>query len=224
MTILGYTQLAAEVISLITSVVFIKRLQANKWLLWIPFLLYTCIVEIWGAYISEVYNGNNLWLYNPYIIVCNAFYSCFLIQVSILEKKTKRKRYRYIIVVSAGCLFWYLKWGVRTDIVGYFLNLGAFAICLLSMLFFFTQIRHAYLHQSLEKIPGFWIASGLLIFYSGISLCMSVYNFLAAAKIRVWDEKIQNLIAQTLSLLLYAAITLAFVYANTHQRHHQLFD
>jgi hypothetical protein len=212
MKIIGYIQLATEAMALIASVACFRQLRILGWLLWIPFLIYTCTIEIAGAWIAQHDpTANNLWLYNPYIVISLAFYEWFLIHVSILGKKIKR--WLYVVVLLLGCysLSWYLVWGDPLKLMSYTLNTGAVTITLLCLLFFYTQIRNPEHHQSLMKVPGFWTVAGLLIFYTGISLYTALYSFLAKAHITIIGVSIQNLIPQVLSLFLYTAITVDFI-------------
>jgi hypothetical protein len=218
MTILGIIQLSTEVIACITSVALFRYLYMRGWALWVPYLVYTCIVEIYGAWTYENEpTVNNLWIYNPYVIVSIAFYSWFLVHISNLGKNTRKT------ITIAAVLFvlitgaWYFAWGDPTTLISYVLNTGSLVICLCCLLFFFTQIKNPNNHLSLLKVPGFWIATGLLIFYAGISLYTAIYEFLARSQISIWGTNIQNLIPQVLSLILYTTVTVGFIKCRSPQ-------
>ena len=206
MTILGYIQLSIEVIALITSIIFFRYFPSKKWLLWIPFLLYTCIVEIYSSYLAHVKNEDNLWVYNPYIIVFLLFYGWFIIHISILNVKLKKKLYLTIAIFTIISITWYMIWGSSEDLISPILNIGCFIICLLCLLFYYTQIRNPAHHDSLTSVPGFWMVSGILIFHSGILLYTVVYDLLARIQPTIMNITVQNLIPQILSLFLYTAI------------------
>lgn len=210
MTIFEIISMFAEVAAFATSVFYRKELKVQKWLLFIPYLAITCTLEIWSAYWWITTQKPTLWLYNPYIVLSILFYGYILIQASIITPAKKKLLYQSLILLSVSALTWYYIWGDPTVIINHILNGGALIICLLCFLFFYTHIRHPHYHFSLAKAPGFWVAAGLLVFYAGISLNISVYNFLAAAQIRLWKTPIQNLIPQALSLFLYSFIIIAF--------------
>ncbi len=212
MTILGIIQLSTEVMACVTSVVYFKYLRRQGWALWMPFLVYTCITELSAFYIAEsALESNNSRLYNPYIIISTAFYGWFLIYNSILARHHKTRLYGALFILAAVCMGWYLVWGDRDELISLPLNIGSVMICLLCLLFFYTQIKNPSLHHSLPKVPGFWMVAGLLLFYTGISLYTSIYAFLADKKIIILDTTIQNLIPQALSLFLYASITISII-------------
>lgn len=216
MTVLSYIQLGIEVMAFITSMIFYKALALHKWLLWIPFLLYTCIVEIWGTYIQVVTPKlNNMWLYNPYIIVSLAFYGWFLIQSAVLKPKTKTVLYFLLFMISLGSIIWYIEWGPTQDLIKYVLNIGALIICSLCLLFFYALIKNPFGFRSLTDVPAFWMVAGILVFYSGISIYMTIYDTLAEKKIRLLGATLQNLIPQVLSLVLYSTIIVAFMKCRT---------
>lgn len=218
MTVLSYIQLSTEVVALITATVFFKALKKQGWLLWLPFLLSTCIVEFWAAYLAYYRNQATLWLYNPYIIASVTFYSWFLIRITTLDKKKKRNLFFAVGIYSLSCIVWYLLWGDPRVLISVILNIGSLFICALCLLFFYSQIRNPFLYDSLLKVPGFWIATGLLIFYAGIALYTAIYNFLAQVQLVILGATIQNFIPQVLSLILYSTITIAFVQCRYHQR------
>ena len=212
MTILGYIQLGVEVMAFITAVIFYKGLIACRWLLWIPFLLYTCVVEITGAYFETVSaNDKNYWLYNPYIIVSSTFYAWFLVHNAVMPRKTKRILYFFLFLLSMGSSIWYVLAGDPTDLISFVLNIGAFIICILCLLFFYTHIKNPSQYKSLTDVPAFWMVAGILLFYTGISIYVAIYKSLADANIKIWGTSIQNFIPQVLSLFLYTAIIAAFI-------------
>ncbi|WP_315821377.1 hypothetical protein [Paraflavitalea speifideaquila] len=177
-----------------------------------PFLLYTCFVEIWGFIIADSPQDlSNVWLYNPYIIISVTFYCWFLISIAILPGQVKRRLYCILFPLGTGVLTAYLIWGNRESLIKPILNIGAFLISLLCLLFFYTQIKNPACHQSLLRVPGFWMAAGLLIFYTGISLLASVYDLLEKSSINIGGSSIQNFITQVLSLFLYTCITIAII-------------
>jgi hypothetical protein len=218
MTILGFITLSTEVVACITSVILFRSLP-GKWVLWIPFLVYTCITEIWATSIAySALESYNAWLYNPYIIISFTFYAWFLVYISILSSKYKSRIYYTIFFLGVLIMIWYLIWGDRDNLINITLNIGSFLICLLCLLFFYTHIRNPSHHQSLPKVPGFWIVAGLLIFYTGFSLCAAAYDFLAKSKILVINSTIQNIISQVLSLFLYSSITISIIQCRSQSK------
>jgi len=208
--LLGYIQLVVEIACCLIAILLYKDLQRRHWVWWIPFLVYTCVVELWGTWLEER-KELNLWLYNPYIIISTAFYLWFLLYISILREKSRRLLYRVLFTLAIINLGWYLVWGNPRELISYHLNAGALLICICCLLFYYTQVKSPAGHRSLTAVPAFWIVSGLLFFYTGISIYTSMYNFLAMADIRVFGVTIQNLIPQVLSLLLYSSIITSFI-------------
>jgi drug/metabolite transporter superfamily protein YnfA len=207
MTFLGYIQLASEVLAFITSMIVAGSLMRNKWWTWIPFLLYTCVVEISGAYLKVTApKSNNFWLYNPYIIVSLTFYGWFVIHNTELSSKTKTVLYTMGTVLSLFSLIWYVRFGDPRILISSILNIGSVIICILCLLFFYMHIKNPVKYNSLTEVPAFWMVSGVLVFHTGISIYIAIYSFLAAAGIQIMGITIQNLIPQVLSLFLYGTI------------------
>lgn len=211
MTILSYIQLGIITAAFLVSLARHKALATKQWLPWIPFLLYTCVVEYWGAYIQAVTpEESNIWLYNPYIIVSIAFYAWFIIKGSLLRPRHAALLHTVFLVAPACVLIWYFGWGDRDALLKYVLDGGALALSLLCLLFFYTLIRNPIVHSSLARMPEFWIVAGVLVFYSGISIYVVVYDSLTTIKTTFLGTTLQNLIPQLLSLCLYGTVIIAF--------------
>ncbi|MGB8193860.1 MAG: hypothetical protein WCF67_18150 [Chitinophagaceae bacterium] len=206
MTALGYIQLASIVLTFITSLVVAASLK-NKWWVWIPFLLYTCLVDVSGAYLKAVEpTYNNIWLYNPYIIVSLTFYGWFVVHNSTLGLQIKKALYIAGAFLSLSCGIWYVTWGDSKVLVNFILNFGSMIVCILCLLFFYWHIKNPHKYNSLTDAPAFWMVSGILVFHAGISIYVALYSFLAAARLKIMGITIQNLIPQILSLFLYSTI------------------
>lgn len=207
MTALGYIQLVSEILAFFASLMVAGSLMRNKWWLWIPYLFYTCVIEIFAAF-SKVTapKVNNLWLYNPYIIVSLTFYGWFVLHNTELSAKTRKLLYLTGAAISLSCMLWYIVMGDPETLISSILNFGALIICIFCLLFFYMHIKNPVKYNSLTDVPAFWMVSGILVFHTGISIYVAIYGFLADAKIRIWDTTIQNLIPQVLSLFLYSSI------------------
>jgi hypothetical protein len=199
-----------ELASLATSLFLIKSIKKQGWLLLVVYLLYTCLVDGLAAYYKYVLHQKNVWLYNPYIILSFAFYSWILI--TGMNSKLLRK-WLYIIVGSfcVTTCAWYIGWGNPKAFISTILTTGSFLIIVLVLLFFYSMLQARQHNHVITEVPLFWIATGLLFFYIGISLSNAMYSYLSKVNIRILKIPLHNLIPQFLSVILYSCIIIAII-------------
>jgi len=207
---LGYVQIIFEAIAFIVALIFCKELLLKGWGILLPILYFTPILEVWGTLLAEK-KINNAWLYNPYIIISFGLYGWLLLKDSILKNQYKNLSVLFIALLSFSFFIWYFIWGNNKEIINRILNVTSLLICFFCILFYYTHLRKPAEYISILLIPGFWFSTGLLIFYSGISLYSSIYPYLAKARINISNIPIQNLIPQVLSMILYSFIIVSII-------------
>ena len=65
--------------------------------------------------------------------------------------------------------------------------------------------------------PGFWIAFGVAIFYSGISISFSLHDFIKNNNLTFFGANLINVIPRYLSVILYSSISIAIILCK-HQK------
>lgn len=199
-----------ELASFVTALIFIKSLKKQGWLLLIPYLLYTCTVEALAAYYKYTLHQRNVWLYNPYIIISFAFYGWILIN-GIYNWKVKKWLYLAVALLSIVTMGWYLIFGDPMSFVSRILTAGSFLIIAFVLLFFYNKLQTIEYKQAITDVPLFWLATGLLFFYTGISLSNAMYPYLSTVKVKIFNIQLHNLIPQFLSVILYSCIIIAII-------------
>jgi len=58
---------------------------------------------------------------------------------------------------------------------------------------------------------GLWIASGILIFYTGICIVFSLFNYIRANNLTINDVALYNFVPRVLSIILYGCFIVAFI-------------
>ena len=204
-----YTLLTIETAAMLIAWLHFRSLYRHGLVLLIPYLMYTCVVEYLGAYLMHVKHQPNGFLYNPYIIISIAFYGWVVIYTSAFRRPVKLVYYALHFLFCCWGAIWYALYGNPLKIISNFLNLGALLICAFCLSFFYSHLRSRIQHSPITQIPGFWMSSGLLVFYSGISIYTVIYPYLAEQRIMLKGVPLQNLIPQILSLVLYGFIITA---------------
>ncbi|MBU0696951.1 MAG: hypothetical protein KKE39_10580 [Bacteroidetes bacterium] len=65
--------------------------------------------------------------------------------------------------------------------------------------------------NSYEVKGGLWFASGILIFYSGISIVFSLVNYIREHHLNIAGMALYNFVPRCLSSILYACISIALL-------------
>lgn len=64
---------------------------------------------------------------------------------------------------------------------------------------------------SLIKEPGFWIATGVSLFFSGVSIVFSLHNMILKNNLRLFGIMLYNFVPSILSVILYMCISIAII-------------
>ncbi|MBU3744910.1 MAG: hypothetical protein FGM61_10285 [Sediminibacterium sp.] len=95
----------------------------------------------------------------------------------------------------------------------------AFYYCIILEGFFLTICALGYLYFQFDEDqienpaydPIGWIAIGVIIFFSGICIVFSLYEFIRMQQLIIFGEQIYILIPRMLSILLYSCISMAII-------------
>jgi len=85
--------------------------------------------------------------------------------------------------------------------------------------FFLATIALAYLYEKfadddetfLISEPGFWIAAGVTLFYSGSSISFSLYDFILRHDLSIAGVKLYKIVPRVLSVILYVSISISLI-------------
>ena len=177
MVVLTYIYLSTVLIGFLSSLVSF-RLDMPFHLKFFSVLLgLTFLVEVVaGVVVVMLFHHRNLWVYNVFTLVefwAYGYYYYRLIRVKAL------KRIIYCFLVTFP-IFWamtvILRFGL-TQWNGYVLTAGSFFSVLFALMYYY-QLISAPEVVALRKLPEFWIATGMMIFYLGALPYFGALNFL----------------------------------------------
>lgn len=194
--------------SLLAVTIYYKRLQP-KWLqLFFYFLLFTLAIETVAALYSQRYQKSNHFILNIYLLINFCFY--LLIFMKAFEKRSLK------IFARATLLLFVLFY--LADIIFiegfYYFNVYSFCIgsvfIVLCCLLYFMGLLTSDKLVNYFTIPMFWISTGLLFFYVGNLVQMSLLKYIIDNRLDPGGE-IYLFISVTLNVLLYGALTISFL-------------
>lgn len=120
----------------------------------------------------------------------------------------------------------YLRVGVPLVVgciaIGYFFfpnQYQVFFYCIILVGFFLSVSALFYMYlrfvgderTDLTEDPVGWVAVGVVVFFSGVSIVFSLYEFIRSRQINLWGEPIYTLVPRLLSIFLYSCISIAII-------------
>lgn len=197
-----------NLISLIGITILYKKLKP-KWLqLFIYFLLLNYIQDLSAYFYSAYFKKSNHFITNIYLPISFGFY--FLL-FYITAETTKSKR------LIAACYWIYVLFSLA-DVCFvngfYYFNTYAFALgsilILLCCLLYFVRLFTSDSVMNYFRIPMFWIATGLLFFFTGSLVQHSFIRYFIENKIDP-DGSIYYFIMVTLNIILHSTFIISFL-------------
>ena len=168
-----YINHVAELLSFIIAIYCYNDLKPTfmKWFL--PFLGLIFFGEILAIYFYTVSNIN---IYYIISIVEVAFYSYIFYHLN------HRRRIKKIIlflfaICEIGYVISFIFFGKNYT---YFLNnliVSGFYLVSIALIYLYIKVVD-FDNASLTSEPGFWIATGVSLFFSGVSISFSLYEFI----------------------------------------------
>ncbi|NDA62925.1 MAG: hypothetical protein EBX50_12915 [Chitinophagia bacterium] len=174
-----------------------------------PFLLFISgaeVLAVWQKDIARVSTYGT----NYAIAIAELFFYGYLFMHATREIYMKR-----IIQIGIPVIF------IATLIACFFFpqRYLAFYYCIIMEGFFLTVCALGYLYFQFDEDqlenpaydPVGWIAIGVIIFFSGICIVFSLYEFIRMQQLIIFGEQIYILIPRMLSILLYSCISMAII-------------
>lgn len=204
----SYYFLYFELISLVISLLCVKKLQGTYLFLFIPFLILTNIQE-WGSYYGYLsINGNNIVSLNIFTNIEFAFYSYILYYHTAEKKQKKRILILYCVFFFFAFLNIFFIQGL-TNFHSYSYLLGSLLI-IYYVCYFFYELFQSEKYINLLKFPMFWICIGLLFFYLGMFVYYTFFE-LVTLKYILQYVTLFNVLMNIFNIVLYSFFAISFL-------------
>ena len=196
-----------EFLGLLIATVYFAKLRKSFLALFLPFLLLTLLVEVFAGYLYHTYKQPTGWMYNFLNLTSHIFYA------HIFYKYSGVFKYKRLVILLTSL---YLTGSVTYYLSTSFFNFsnsvivaGGILQVVLSCLYFYEYLQNDDYVQERHYSSGLWIASGVLMFYSGITICFSLYHYILINNLSVFNLPLYNVIPRILSIILYSCISIA---------------
>lgn len=177
-----------------------------KW--FIPFLGFIFFGELFANYQYYVLKAqSSIRIYYLISIVESFFYGYIFFNLS--SKRIVKLLILFFIGFSE--LVYLISILVKWENIGYFLFsliVSGFLLATIAFIYLYTKFDNDD-ETLLITEPGFWIATGVSLFFSGASISFSLYEVINKYSIHLYGQKLYNLMPQILSIVLYLCISIA---------------
>lgn len=204
-----YINNLAELFSLVVAIIYYPYLKNSvmKWFL--PFLAFVFVGEIYAKYVGYVLLRSNIDVYSFITIVESIFYGYFFYTITRNKIPKKIIFIFSIINISVSIISFFL---ISYNPSYLFTNLMFLSIC-----FSFISLTYIYSKFVSEQAayllgePGFWVAFGVALFFSGVSVVFSLHDFSMKHNLTFLGIKLYHIVPKLLSILLYLSISTAII-------------
>ncbi|MDP1762840.1 MAG: hypothetical protein Q8L07_03055 [Sediminibacterium sp.] len=208
---LTYIHNLFELLGFIVAIYYYPCLKKSfmKWFL--PFLGFVFIGELVEKFLNITVIVNYL-----IGILESVFYGYIFYQLT--RKRRIKKLILFFIPVSvAGYFICFIFYGK---------DFSYFIPNIIITGFFLATISLAYLYERfaddddalLFAEPGFWIAVGVCLFYSGVSISLSLYDFILKNDLSIFGVKLYSVTTRILSVILYLCISISIILCKEKKR------
>ena len=204
-----YVNNIAEFISLLVSIWYYPHLKGSfmKWFM--PFLIFIFLGEIYAIYESLVLKQTVIGINYLIAIIESVFYGY------IFYNLNHRLFIKKVIILFTTI-------NVISYLLSYYLFPNSFTYFCINIIisgFFFATVSLVYLYakfvddeeSTLILESGFWIAFGVSLFYSGVSISFSLYDLIKNNNLTIQGESLLNIIPRILSVILYLSISISII-------------
>ncbi len=201
-----------QMIAFIASLVTYKKTKGT-FMQWISiYLFYIVFVESIDIYFGYTTKTAPTYFHLTYQIASNFFYCYIFYNVFRMGKRHLKKillTFLLLIVLLILYNHFFISDSVEDSyririVSGIFLSGVA-------CYYLYTEFINDNLEELLIHKSGFWIASGVLLFYSGYSIVITLHPFTSKNKVYIFDTPVHTFFTQILSVFLYSCITIALI-------------
>ncbi len=198
-----------EVLALLLSIFYYSFLKAGC-LKWLPaFLGFSCLADAIALAQGDKLHIDNIDIHYAAGVIQLLFYGNIFYALGKRESLQKL----ILVLVCIGLMAYVFTYWVYFHQYVYF-----FMACIISG-FFLVAISLAYLYIQFEEDEavnlltdsGFWIALGVSLYYSGVSIVFSLYEVIRQRDLRLFGERLYNTIPGALSIVLYSSIIITII-------------
>ncbi len=203
-------------LSLTVALMAWKSIRSSFLVWFIPFLLITLITELGGAYYKYVLDRNNAWIYNAYLLLQVAFFSVLYfhyLRIAAQQKLILITSFIYLLTATG----FYVYTGSWNSFNAIIFATGGFMVTSFAVLFLLYYFSLDNSEEEAALLPLIFICTGVIIYFSVVSITITLYKYLQFYNSEWGGVRLYNLIPRILSIIMYSLFTYAFYLCSTRK-------
>jgi hypothetical protein len=167
-----------EIIALCFSLFFIPRLIKSRFIILLPLLLLTVIIELFSTYIFSVTKSSH-WLHNIFIGIEIIIFFYFFYYYEVSKKLKQMSLYfigSFVLFYLVNILFFQ-----KPFIFNYYTFLFGSFLLVINACYFIMELMKTNIN-GIFKTPMFWLSTGVLFFFAITTIFFSFFNYLVLSK------------------------------------------
>ena len=207
--ILNHIYLFFEGLAFLVAAIQLPKLKNSPYKYFVPYLFLIIVYEYGSTRAWFGINGSNLYIANITMFIFFLFYALFLLK--LVKTPGLKKIITAAIIFTAvffvlNNAFYQGFWKLNTVRI----MLQYFVLIVITCLYFYELMNHAYLQLSIISLPGFWLNTGLLFFCLFFFLFYASFTFLAYQKLQEYSL-LFRIVANLANAILYSCLTVSFL-------------
>jgi hypothetical protein len=198
----------AEISACVISAFYYKKIK-DSFLKWIPF--YLLFVSV-GESMAHYYRGlGNAYIYLSIALLSIIFYNdCFY---QLLQGKKNIQRFIIVIssILTVTCLYIFMISDAKHNYTYPLVIAMGIELSIIACIYLY----HIFLSEDLEilliKQSGFWMAAGVLLFFSGMCFTFAISPLALKYDLKIFDTYLLQFIPRVLSVVLYSFLSIAVI-------------
>lgn len=205
---LDYIHIVFEFLSFAISIIFYRSIKDSYMKWFVPFLGI--------VFISELINNQFYYLRRQTILIHyiigiteSVFYGFIFYKLS--NRPIQKKSIIIFIIFSVmGYISSYFTFNTSITYFLYNLIISGYLLATIALIYLYTKFVDDD-ETLLISESGFWIAFGVSLFYSGISISFSLYDLIYKNNLSISGQNLLNLVPRILSVFLYISISISII-------------
>ena len=198
-----------EIISFLIAIWRYPIIKSTK-MKWFPLFLAFIIVFEFIAFYQSFYLGKPTYGINYFIAIVEIFYYGNLFYVSI--KNTLKRKFIRIMIITGIVVFLISSFNHPKEFRYFYFSfiLSGFFISCMALMFILEQFEENK-KNDLKSDPIFWVAFGVALFFSGVSIVFSNYDYIKQHNLTLFGERLYHFVPRLLSVFLYTCISISLI-------------
>jgi hypothetical protein len=194
-----------ECLSFVIASLSYSRLKKSFMVYFIPFLGFLLLSET-----LAMSSTNTVLLYS----IVNPVTHCFYVFIFCSFLLDQRRKIQFVSILASYCVACFIGYFADNSehiLFYYLVAFGGLMEVYFSCTVFYRFISSDDITPARNWNSGLWIASGVLIFYSAVSLCFSLHGYIVQNELKLFGLYLFHIIPRILSPILYACLSMSFV-------------